>query len=211
MECSSERMIELSHRMDQGLRGDCTPAISSPVPSTPPRRVSTSFQSSFVSTPPQHSGAPMTPPQHSGAPTTPPQHLAAPTTPPQHPIAPSTPPSTPPRAPSTPVHSNQPSSKTPHRFSFSNHRCNKSEEEIISVAPVHPDQLLIIPSIHRISLLYAAITFSPYSQSLLSQLDLLLKLLQCGLFITYSHDRWLASFEPWRSLPQCIHINFSLF
>ena len=161
MECSSERMIELSHRMDQGLKGDSIPAFSTPAPSTPPRRVRSSYQPSLVSS-----------------------------TPSQFTVTPTNPPSTPPKAPSTPVHSSQPLSISPCRFSLSNHRCNESEEEIISVTPVNPDQFLILPSINRISLL--------------SQLDLLLKLLQCGLFITYAHDRWLASFEPWRSLPKCI-------
>ena len=175
MECSSERMIELSHRMDQGLKGDSIPAFSTPAPSTPPRRVRSSYQPSLVSS-----------------------------TPSQFTVTPTNPPSTPPKAPSTPVHSSQPLSISPCRFSLSNHRCNESEEEIISVTPVNPDQFLILPSINRISLLYSAITFSPFSRSLLSQLDLLLKLLQCGLFSTYAHDRWLASFEPWRSLPKCI-------
>lgn len=179
-------MIELSHRMDQGLGSD-TASRSVQVPSTPPRRVPlSSCQSSLVSEPPSVSP------------------FSVPMTSDQPPSTPIQPPSTPPKIPSTPVHSGQPPSISPRLFSLSNPHCNENEEEILSISPVNSDQFLILPSINRISLLYAAITFSPYTHSLLTQLDLLLKLLQCGLSITYAHDRWLASFEPWRSLPKCI-------
>ena len=193
-------MIELSHRMDQGLGSD-TASRSVQVPSTPPRRVPlSSCQSSLVSEPPSISpfSVPMTSDQPPAAP------IQPPSTPIQPPSTPIQPPSTPPKIPSTPVHSGQPPSISPRRFSLSNPHCNENEEEILSISPVNSDQFLILPSINRISLLYAAITFSPYTHSLLTQLDLLLKLLQCGLSITYAHDRWLASFEPWRSLPKCI-------
>ena len=100
--------------------------------------------------------------------------------------------------------------------SLSSHRTNPDEETIVSVTPLHPDQLDILPPINRASLLslfspllmhsYAAIMLSGYNRSLIAQLELLLKLLQCGLHVTYEHERWLTSFEPWKSLPQRLEL-----
>lgn len=108
----------------------------------------------------------------------------------------------------------KPSLSTPR--SLSSHRTNPDEETIVSVTPLHPDQLDILPPINRASLLslfspllmhsYAAIMLSGYNRSLIAQLELLLKLLQCGLHVTYEHERWLTSFEPWKSLPQRLEL-----
>ena len=193
--------MELSNRMEQGVKEMVqSVTIKEPVQSV---TIKEPVQSASVKDPPQlrpHKKSlqslPLTEP--------PPTNLKPPQTPPHSPSHTPTPipPQTPPR-PST-------SLSTPR--SFSSHRTNPDEETIVSVTALSPDQLDILPPANRASLLslppplltrsFAAITLSGYDRSLIAQLELLLKLLQCGLHVNYEHERWLTSFEPWKSLPQ---------